>query len=111
MLALWKAEIFRGSSRWPGRPLPWAARLLGIDPRWGFRREFVNGIRDYTHGQEHHSRGVWLYFFLEPGLYETYRPISWRHDERKFWHVSIEGELSEIDKEKMAQCLRDDTLE
>ena len=106
MLALWKAEIFRGSSRWPGRPLPWIALLAAIDSRWGFKRQFIRGVRDYTHGQEHHSRGIWLYFFLTPGIYESWRPISWRHDERQFWLVDECGAISEIDKEKALRCLK-----
>lgn len=96
MHGLWKAEILRGSSRWPGRPLPWVARIDGTDPRWGFRREFVRGVHDYTYGEEHHSRGVWLYFFLPPGLYEVYRPVSWKHEERYFVRVDGQGNLHRI---------------
>lgn len=105
MRCLWKAEIING------RPLPWAARITGPDDRWGFKREFVHGIRDYTFGQEHHTRGVYLYFFLDPGLYEVYRPTSWKHEERYFIKVDDLGKLSRISREEITECLKSDTLE
>ena len=110
MYGLWKAEIIKGSAFRGGRPIPWVARLLGLDERWGFAREFVQGIRDYTLGQEHHTRGVYLYFFLAPGLYEVYRPTSWKHEERYFVRVDERGELHTVDHEEITECLKRDTL-
>ena len=109
MNALWKAEILRGSGHWPARPMPWVARIHGPDERWGLKREFIRGIRDYTLGQEHHSRGVWLYFFLAPGLYEVYRPTSWKHEERYFVRVDEQGDLHRVSRAEIMECLKNDT--
>jgi hypothetical protein len=108
MYGLWKAEIMQGTATRSGRPLPWVARLLGTDHRWEFQREFMRGVRDYTLGQEHHTRGVWLYFFLPPGVYEVYRPTSWKHEERYFVRVDEQGDLHQINHEDVLECLKSD---
>lgn len=111
MYGLWRAEIIKGNSMVRQRGTPWVARLFGLDPHWGFQREFLKGVRDYSYGQEHHTRGVYLYFALPPGLYETHRAISWKHDERAFWRVDECGELHYITKEEATECLKNATSE
>ena len=101
MRAVWKGEIFKSR----GGRRPWVARLTGLDARFGFRRDFLKGIRDYSFGKEHHTRGVYLYFFLPPGLYETQRPISWKYNERQFIRVDNQGEIHEISKDEVVRWL------
>lgn len=105
MHAVWKAEIIKGSPAKSGRPKPWVARLTGLDDRYGFAREFVNGERDYSRGKEHHTRGVYLYFFLPPGLYEVFRPVSWRKSERYFIRVDEQGEWHKMSRDEVITCL------
>lgn len=100
MYGVWKAEIITG------RPQPWAAHLFGLDKRWGFRRQFITGVRDYSYGQEHHTRGVYLYFNLPPGLYEVFRSISWRHEERYFFQIDDNGDLYRMSKDNVESCLK-----
>lgn len=109
MYAVWSAELINGSAYRGRRPRPWAARLTGLDDRWGFAREFVKGVYDYTYARKSQSRGVYLYFALAPGLYELYRPISWKHEERYFARVDEQGELHKITREEVIECLKNDT--
>lgn len=103
MYGVWKAEIFAGRM---AKPLSWVARLTGYSPRFGFRREFLWGIRDYSYGQDHHSRGVYFYWFLPPGVYDTYRHISWKHDERQYIRIDDRGCIHEITKEEADSWLK-----
>ena len=107
MYSLIKAELINGAA-WASRPRPWVARLICLDPRWTFRREFVNGIPDYTVARKSGGRGIWLYFALAPGFYEVYRPVSWneRRDERFFIRVDEQGEITTMDKQEVIECLK-----
>jgi len=107
MYGVWKAEIIGSYRR--ARPLPWCARLDGLDKDYGFKRVFLQGVRDYTYGEEHHTRGVYLYFQLPPGIYDTYRPTSWRHEERQYLRVDDNGTLHAITREEAIECLKNDT--
>ena len=110
MYGVWRAELIRGNSMTHPKGRPWCAHLLGLDPNYGFRRDFLYGMPDYTYGEEHHTRGVYLYFHLPPGLYETHRAISWKHCERAFWRVDEDGQLHSIEREEVIACLRNDSL-
>jgi len=104
MYASWWGEIFAGKAYEVYRQ-PWVSRLTGLDERGKFRREFMRGLRDYTYGQAHHSRGVYLYFALPPGLYEFSRFVSWKREERFFGRVRDDGEIERIAREEAATCL------
>lgn len=101
------AECIWGSGRtMTPRKNPWCARLLGIDERWGFRREFINGVFDWTHANgKRGGRGVRLYFVLRPGIYEFWYPVSWKHDSRDYLSVDIDGSVTKITKEEVIICL------
>lgn len=90
------------------RPRPWVARLTGLDARWGFQRAFVQGVPDYTHAAKS-GRGTVLYFALAPGLYEYYKPTSWKHDERGFMRVDEAGELHPMTQKEVIDCLKNVT--
>lgn len=102
------AECIWGSGCvYPSRPNPWCARILGTDPRWGFRREFVKGVFDYTYARgKRGGRGVQIYFALAPGLYEYWYPTSWKHEAREFLKVSDAGDVCEITREELIECLQ-----
>ena len=102
------AELIRGAGiNFSPRPRPWAAHLIGLDTRWGFQRVFVKGVYDYTHARgKRGGRGIYIYFALAPGLYEVYYPISWRHERRYFVSVDPRGDIHEIPREKVVECLK-----
>lgn len=107
MYGVIRAELIRGTA-WAARPRPWVARLRGLDPRWGFQREFVRGVFDYTYARgKYGGRGIYVYWSLAPGCYEVYRPISWRSEERFFIRVANDGEWHKIPREEVERCLSD----
>lgn len=105
------AEWIKGGGRFASRPHPWVARLTGLDPRFTFQREFVKGVYDYTYARRSQSRGVMVYFFLAPGLYDVFYPTSWKHERRYFIRVDEHGDIHEIEREKVIQCLKNDISE
>lgn len=95
----------------PGRyPRPWVARLTGYQRRedrvFGqFHREFLSGQRDFTSANRSGSRGIFLYYALNPGLYEINDRVSWSSVRRYFVRVSEDGTLCEVSREEVIRCL------
>jgi len=86
-----------------GRPLsgPWCAKITGRDSKFGYKREFVQGKKDYTHANSKGSRGVFVFFLLESGyVYEVKGSRS-----RYFCAVTNDGEISTISKEDVEQWI------
>lgn len=83
-------------ARIPGKQ-PWVARITGLDARYGLRREFVRGKKDYRDGNSVGSRGVRWYYLLEPGVYEVNAPVAWQRVDRYFV-ASHRGEIVRIDR-------------
>lgn len=84
---------------------PWVAHLTGLDPKYGLRREFVRAQqKDYSRANSIGSRGVFLYFVLQPGFYEVHERQTWKRTRRYFCHV--EGDkITEIDRDEVVRCL------
>lgn len=91
--------------RLASRPWPWCARILEKDERWGFKREFITPIYDYTLAAKS-GRGLRLYYSLPPGYYEVYTPISWKHEERYFIRVDEAGTINRISKEEITEEIK-----
>lgn len=103
------AEVIR-SAAWASRPRPWVARLTGLDRQFGLVREFVKGVWDYTYARgKRGGRGIYIYWSLAPGLYEIFRPVSWRHEERFFFRVDDGGEIQTITHDEVLECLKNAT--
>lgn len=84
---------------------PWIARLIGLDPQYGFKREFIKAQqKDYGRANSIGSRGVFLYFVLPSGLYEVHERPTWKRTRRYFIRVEDE-KITEIEREEVAQCL------
>lgn len=83
---------------------PWVARLHGLDEKYGFAREFVVGMRDYTFANAIGSRGIYEYFALEDGLYEVNECIKLGYARRYFIRVE-NAEITEISHEEVERCL------
>jgi hypothetical protein len=111
MLATIKAEWIRGSGHFPSRPHPWVAKVTGLCDTYGLARDFQSPVYDYTYARgKRAGRGIYLYWFIGSGLYEIYRPVSWKHHERFYFWVANDGSWHELKKEA-AQCLASAILE
>lgn len=105
MYGVISAELINGAA-WASRPRPWVAHLTGLDEQFGFKREFIKGVYDYTHARKSGGRGIYVYWSLSPGLYEVYRPVSWKREERFFVRVDENGELCRLDRSEVMECLK-----
>ena len=74
---------------------PWVARVTGLDDRFGFAREFIIGMRDYSQANSIGSFGVYEYFALTPGIYEVNESVELGKTRRYFVRVQ-NGEIVEI---------------
>ena len=74
-----------------GNTKPWVARITGTDPKYGLKREFVNGTRDYSNANSVKTRGVETTWVLGDGIYECSLPKSWKNTERFFTIVTQDG--------------------
>jgi hypothetical protein len=104
--AVHRAEWIKGAGRFASRPHPWVARINGLDPTYGFAREFIKGVYDYTYARKSQSRGVFVYFALAPGFYELCYHVSWKRQERYFISVDENGDMQRIYREELLECLK-----
>lgn len=81
------------------RQRAWCAEIVGRNARYGFERRFLKGRKDYSEANSVGSRGVYLYYFLEPGkVYEVSSPASWNRTDRYFAAAS-NGEVVVVGKD------------
>ena len=85
---------------------PWVARMLGLDADFGFKRRFMQGRKDYSRANSVGSRGVYMVYVLDPGLYEVYDFVSWKRDRRRYLWVDNQGRKEWITKEDVTEWLR-----
>jgi hypothetical protein len=88
----------------PNKSSTWVARLIGLDEKFTFKREFVQPERDYSQANSTGSRGIYGYYALPPGIYEVNERVTWRRVRRYFIKVD-EAEYKEIDREDVIKCL------
>lgn len=78
--------------------VPWVARILGRDAKYGLRREFIRGDKWFGEASANWNRGVYLHYDLDDAIYEVHQLVSWKRSRRYF--ISVVGDLStEIEKE------------
>jgi hypothetical protein len=86
-----------------GKPFtgPWCAKITGKDTYYGYKREFVQGKKDYTHANSKGSRGVFVYFLVESGfVYEV------KGSRRRYFCAVLEnGDIAEISKEDVEEWI------
>lgn len=87
-------------------PQPWVARIVGRDSTFGFKRRFERGIKDYTHANSVGSRGVYMIYTLEPGLYEVQQRISWKQWKRRYLWVKHDGTIEDVLREDIDAWLK-----
>lgn len=87
MRAILRLEAIGDDTAFITKRRPWVARLTGLDDQYTFKREFIQGQKDYSQGNSVGSRGVYLYYALPDGVYEVNAPVSWKRDDRYFCYV------------------------
>lgn len=113
-------EYFRHLEKHPKMPLrprpgmrmvspaqrQWIAEIIGVDSRYGWRRVFLRGYKDYTHANGPGSRGVFVTYILEPGrIYQVQSPQSWNHTDSYYCTVSKDGEIVRLNESEVLACL------
>lgn len=83
----------------------WVAQITGTDPKFKFQREFMQGKKDYSESNSVGSRGVYLHYFLDDGIYEVKEQVSWNRSRRYFLRVT-EGQTEEIAEDEVLKCLK-----
>lgn len=98
------SEVVRGRGG-----VPWVARLLGFDPKYTFQREFIKGVWDYTCVKKsNRHRGKYIYWAVPPGFYEVYDAGETK---RYFCQIAESGDVIEISKDEVIECLKNATSE
>lgn len=97
-LQRYESALGRNTSR------PWVARLTGLDPKYGFAREFLSGQKDYSLANSVGSRGVFVYYPLKPGVYEVNERLTWKKTRRYFIRVE-DAQIEEITKDEVLAWL------
>ena len=92
-----------------GHSKSWVARITGLDRRFGLAREFIYAQKDYTHANGTGSRGIYLYYFLPPGLYEISERVTWKRTRRYFARVVDDHTIIELTREEAVQWLQQHT--
>lgn len=100
-----RAKIFG-----PDKKPSWIAKLTGLDDRYGYKRKFLRGTRDYSQANSTGSRGIFMYYILMPGIYEVHARITWRRVEHYFCRV-IGTQIIKISREEVEHCLTNGILE
>ncbi len=94
-----------GESPTAGLRRPWVAEITGPDPRYRLARKFLDGRKDYSEANSIGSRGVYVYYHLEPGrIYEVNDLATWRRTDRYFCRVE-DGRLVRMAEEEVLACL------
>lgn len=94
----------------PKPPTPWVAMITGACPHYEFSREFLRGKKDYREADKYGSRGVWMFWELPPGLYES-QELEWDRKlrgvlaTRRFFRVA-DQQVTYIEKPEVMACLR-----
>jgi hypothetical protein len=89
----------------PDKSPTWVAHITGFDEKFGYKREFLRGQRDYTDANSIGSRGIMAYYILKPGLYQVNERRTWKHV-RRYFILAEESEYREISKEEADEWLR-----
>lgn len=85
----------------------WAAEIVGLSDRYGFERRFLEGHKDYANANALGTRGVYVYYLLEPGkLYEISAPKTRTRIDRYYCTVTEDGRKVRLTKEEVLECLK-----
>lgn len=90
-------------------PRPWVARLTGLDTRYGYSRDFIDGQKDYSKANRCGSRGVFLEWALEPGIYEIKEFTGKKNHTRRYF-AKVDGQITEIDESEARRWLLENAV-
>ena len=85
---------------------PWVAQISGLDAKYGFARDFITPQRDYSKAEGVGNRGVFLYYWLEPGAYEVNERVSVKCARRYYLIITDSCSSIESTKEEVMEWLR-----
>jgi hypothetical protein len=89
-----------------GKLAPWVAEIVGTHPTFGFAREFLSPLRDYSEANSVGSRGVFLYYQLGVGkIYEVSARLSWKKKDRYFCRQEIGGARTRLTRDEVINIL------
>lgn len=83
-----------------GKGIFYVAKLVGLDDKFGFNREFLNRETEYRNN----SKTTWYNYtatIQENGFYEYAESNAYKH--RKKYYKVENGELIEIDKKEIKE--------
>jgi len=103
------AGVLRGILR---ERRPWVAHLAGYDPKFKFKRDFLDGQVDYALADTSATHGVFMFFILQDGqAYEAHNPIDGRFPQRFFCTPDSAGGIKLIDEAEARRLIDSNTSE
>lgn len=96
--------------RWLGwnKERPFVARINGFNYETGeLQKNLVYGYVDYARSNSTGSRGVYKYYFLEDGIYEINRRVTWKKTEHYFIQIKDKAQ-TELSFDEVLECLKRD---
>lgn len=66
---------------------PWVAKLAGKHANGQYIKIFMRGQKDYTYSNGTGSRGIYIFYSLDNGIYEINELINWKKTKRYFLRV------------------------
>ncbi len=88
---------------------PWVALIVGLDGYFGFKREFMEGHRDYSEASNTGSRGIFIYYALKEGIYEINDRQTWKRVDRYFCRIENDETLIRMSKEEVIRCFKNES--
>jgi hypothetical protein len=87
------------------KPRHWVAEIVGLDPKYTFKRVFLSQKRDFSKSNSVGSRGVYANYMLEYGkVFEVSDPKSWRRIDRYFLLAGPDDMI--LSKEEVVEWLK-----
>lgn len=103
MLTLFRLNDITRVPRGGGKPQkPWVSEITNLCPRFGYGRQFLAGKRDASEANTRGTRGVVLWYYLEPGkAFEVYEVRERKSPRRYFIETLEDGSWEEIDESRV----------
>lgn len=107
--AVWQAERIGPSAKRAVNPrlaFPWLAEITGRTGQAGYRRTFLEPMKDYRDTNNAGSRGIRYCWTLTVNrVYQAQYPTSWSTVHRAFLRATPEGDVVEITAEEVETWL------
>lgn len=93
---------------------PWIAEIVGLDVKYKFKREFIQGKTDYSKSNSKGTRGVVIWFIVEDDkIYQIYHHLSWKRSEKYYCKI-VDGKQVRMSEEDVSEqvinkCLKSES--